>query len=59
MMHGQQNMKPKLSAESWNHQKQGDRNHDSRSVRQTIRQMFVLGTEGSELKTEKNDGKNI
>jgi hypothetical protein len=38
---------------------QGDRNYDGRSVRQTIRQMLLLETEEDELKTEKNDGKNV
>lgn len=43
-----------LSAESWSSQNQGDRNYDSRNVRQTIRQMLMLGTEEGELRTEKN-----
>jgi hypothetical protein len=49
-----------LSAESWSHQKQEDRNYDSRNVRQMIWQVLVLGTEEGELQTEKkNTGKNI
>ena len=48
-----------LSAESLSHQNQVDRNYESRSVRQTIWQMLVLGTEEGELNTEKNYGKNI
>jgi hypothetical protein len=48
-----------LPAESWSHQNESDRNYDSRSVRQTIWHMLVLGTEEGELRTEKNDGKNI
>jgi hypothetical protein len=58
-MNGQQNIKLNLFAESWNYQKQGDRNYDGRSVRQTIRQILLSETKEDELKTEKNDGKNI
>jgi len=49
-----------LYLESWSHQNQDDRNYDGQSVRQTIWQISVLGTEAGELKMGgKNYGKNI